>query len=111
MSAEFLGQFSTSDIKKLPLLLREGAMEYEQCYVVSVSIIGVMRDFDDSSVSPFFFGKQSSTLIRALKSILTLEELESFRPWLCYLFKSQQERLMAIMDEIHEEDDIVEVSL
>ena len=111
MSAEFLGQFSTSDIKKLPLLLKEGAMEYEQCYVVSVSIIGVMTDFDDLSVSPFFFGKQTSTLIRALKLILTLQEPESFRPWLRYLFKSQQERLMAIADEIHEEDDIVEVSL
>ena len=45
-----------------------------------------------------------------LKSVLTLQEPESFEPWLRYLFRSQQDRLMAIADEIHEVDDVVEVS-
>ena len=45
------------------------------------------------------------------KSDLILEEPESFQPWLTYLFKSQQDRLIAIADEIHEEDDVVEVCL
>ena len=58
MSAEFLGQFSTSDVKKLPSFLREGEMEFEECNLVSVAIIGVLRDFDDLSVSPFFFKKE-----------------------------------------------------
>ena len=95
MSAKFLGQFSTSDIKKLPSFLREGAMEFEECNLVSVAIIGVMRDFDDLSVSPFFFKKRKSQCLfrhSLLKSVLTLQEPESFEPWLGYLFRSQQDR-------------------
>ena len=65
MSAEFLGQFSTSDVKKLPSFLREGVMEFEECNLVSVAIIGVLRDFDDLSVSPFFLKKKKSMLISA----------------------------------------------
>lgn len=45
-----------------------------------------------------------------MKSVLTLEEPESFQPWLGYLFKSQQDCLMAVVDKILEDDDVLEVS-
>lgn len=67
MLAKLLGQFSTSDVKKLPLILREGAMEFEECNVVSVAIIGVMKDYDNFTVSSFFFNfERNLMLIRAL---------------------------------------------
>lgn len=51
MSAELLGQILTGDMKKLPFNLRQGAMEFEEHYVVSVAIIGIMKYYDDFTVS------------------------------------------------------------
>ena len=62
MSAELLGQFSTRDMRKMPSFLRQGVTEYEEPYVVSVAIIGVMKYYDDFTVGVFVFFEEGFNL-------------------------------------------------
>lgn len=45
-----------------------------------------------------------------MKLVLVLEEPKGFSPLLCYVYRNQQERVLAVADEIMEIEEMIEVS-
>ena len=107
MSKVLFGELSLKNVRNLPLTLCERRTESDNPCVFCLEIVGTISYFDE--VFYFFFFGVKKLIYFFYKTSLVLKEPDDFLPLLGYIFRGQQDRFMAIADEIMEIEGTVEV--